>query len=155
VDFGGVIIEWTKEEKDVTLSRSNVPDAFESLRQLVDGRFGDNVFVVSKTERETQDKIIAWLLHQNFYKITGVKLENIYFCQKREEKAGICKKLGITHFIDDRLENLGYLSNVGVKNLYLFQGRQNEIQKNIHFIPMVKLVNSWQEILSKLLPSVD
>ena len=155
VDFGGMILEWAKDEKDVTLSRRNVQDAFESLRQLTDRRFGENVFLISKTEQEKKYKILAWLLTKIFYKRTCISPKNIYFCWERKEKADICKKLGITHFIDDRLENLGYLSNVGVKNLYFFQGRKDEIQKNIRFIPMVQLVNSWSEILSKLLPEVD
>jgi len=59
------------------------------------------------------------------------------------------KDSGITHFVDDRLEVLGYLTTVGVR--YLFQARSDEVKRSL-FLGSVRQVNSWQEILTRELP---
>lgn len=151
VDIGGVIISRTKGKEDTELSYDSLPGAFEALRQLVGQRFGDKVCIISKAKQSTQDRMLTWLASRNFYEIAGVKPENVNFCRKRNEKADICQKLGVTHFIDDRLEVLGYISAVGVERLYLFQGHRKEIQQNLSILLLVKRVESWEEILAELL----
>ncbi|MDP3770860.1 MAG: hypothetical protein Q8R16_01000, partial [bacterium] len=84
------------------------------------------------------------------YERTGIGRDHVRFCRERHEKAGICEELGITHFVDDRLEVLGNLTTVGT--LYLFQPRPNEVRRFAHFLDRVRQVNAWQEILQQELP---
>ena len=153
VDIGGVIIDRANDNSDTSFFSDNylrttaVPGAFDALRQLVDKRFRDNVFLVSKCGQFVQEKTLRWLDHHRFYELTGVKRDQVRFCRERNEKAGICGMIGATHFIDDRLEVLGNLTRV--KNLYLFQPRPHEVRRFSHFLNRVTQVNSWQEILQR------
>jgi len=152
VDIGGVIIDRVNDGTDTSFFSDNylqttaVPGVFDALRQLVENRFGDRVHLVSKCGQNVQDKTLHWLDYHRFYDLTGIGRERVHFCRERHEKAGICEKLGITHFVDDRLEVLGNLTTVGT--LYLFQPRPDEVQRFVRFLNRVKEVNSWQEILT-------
>lgn len=156
VDIGGVIIDRINNGTDTSFFSDNylqttaVPGVFDALRQLVEKRFSDKVFLVSKCGQRVQDKTLHWLDHHRFYDLTGIGREHVHFCRERHEKAGICEELGITHFIDDRLEVLGNLTTVGT--LYLFQPRLDEVRQFARFLNRVKQVNSWQEILKRELP---
>jgi hypothetical protein len=151
VDIGGVIIDRINDKTDTSFFSENylkttaVPGAFDALRELVEKRFGKNVFLVSKCGKSIQRKTVEWLNHHNFHEITGIERSNVRFCLERHEKAGICDELGITHFVDDRLEVLSNLTNVNT--LYLFQPRPDEVRLFVQSLDRVKQVNSWQEIL--------
>jgi hypothetical protein len=138
---------------DNFLNTTPVPEAFETLRELVDRRFGDNVHLVSKCGRRTQEKTLQWLEHHNFYQRTGINPAHVHFCRERREKAGICARLGATHFIDDRLEILSYLTSV--PNLYLFQADAREVNRFRHVLPSVTRVESWAEILQREMPATQ
>jgi hypothetical protein len=95
-----------------------------------------------------QSKTLRWLKHHRFYELTGVKLRHVHFCLEREAKAVICRKLRITHFIDDRLDVLLNLKTVS--NLYLLQAVDdvNDAELARHSIHRVR---NWQEIRVALL----
>ncbi|QQG46104.1 MAG: hypothetical protein HYY55_04040 [Candidatus Niyogibacteria bacterium] len=156
VDIGGVIIDRVNDGTDTSFFTDNylrttaVPGVFDALRQLVEKRFGDKVFLVSKCGQRVQNKTLQWLDHHRFYDLTGIGRERVRFCRERHEKAGICEELGVTHFVDDRLEVLGNLATVST--LYLFQPRPDEVWRYARFLSRVKQVNSWQEILNGELP---
>ncbi len=156
VDIGGVIIDRINDGTDTSFFSENylhtteVPGVFEALRRLVAEKFGDKVFLVSKCGQRTSDKTLAWLEYHDFHRITGVGSDAVHFCRERHQKAPICQKLGITHFVDDRLEILGRLATVST--LYLFQPNSKEIRKFAQFLSRVHQVQSWQEILDKELP---
>ncbi len=155
VDIGGVIIDRKNDGTDTSFFTDNylrttaVPGVFHALRQLVEKRFGDKVFLVSKCGRGVQSKTLHWLAYNSFYDLTGIGRDQVHFFRKRHEKASICEKLGITHFVDDRLEVLGNLTTVGT--LYLFQPRPDEVRRFRHFLNRVRQVDSWQEITKELL----
>ncbi len=94
------------------------PGAFDAVRDIVE-LFDGDAWLVSKCGKTVQDKTKRWLRHWNFYGETGLKPENLRFCLKRPEKAGHCKQLKLTYFIDDRLDVLEHLQGI-VPNLYLF-----------------------------------
>lgn len=156
VDIGGVIIDRINDGTDTSFFGDNylrttaVPGVFEALRRLVDERFGERVWLVSKCGRRIQEKTLRWLRHHDFYNQTGIRQDHVRFCLQRHEKAGICEELGITHFVDDRLEILGNLRTA--KCLYLFQPNPNEVRRFAHFLDRVRQVNAWEEILRELLP---
>ncbi len=155
VDIGGVVIDRVNDHTDTSFFGSNylkttaVNLALPSLAQLVNRRFFGNVFLVSKCGVQTEAKTREWLDHHQFYLRTGIRRENVCFCRERRDKAPLCKELGITHFIDDRLEVLGFLDSV--PNCFLFQPQDREVQKFKHFLPKVHRVESWTEVLDRLL----
>jgi hypothetical protein len=156
IDVGGVIIDRINDKTDTSffghnyLATTACPDAFECIRKLTREHFGiENVYLVSKAREKTEKRTKEWLVHHKFYDITGIKPENVYVCRDRDGKAPICKDLGITYFIDDRLEVLGYLTTV--ENLYLFQGRSKEIEKHKEHLERVVKVDNWRDVTSKIL----
>ena len=146
VDIGGVIINRTLKGD----SYPPLPDVFEVLKNLREKKFG-NIILVSHADSDLRMKMLDWLLRQDFHRKTGISFLNIHFSRKRSEKVAICRKYKVTHFIDDRTEVLGHLLGSGIKSLYLFQGRQDEMKSNMHILPFIKQVASLQEIAKELL----
>lgn len=147
VDIGGVIIERTDESDDTSFWGDNflqtpaVSGAFEAIRELRLGRFGAGLFVVSKSGPYTEWRARQWLAHHRFHERTGVPRENVTFCRRREDKAGIARDLGLTHFVDDRLDVLRHLD--GVPHRYLFKPTTDEE------VPIgVRRVDGWPEAAS-------
>lgn len=155
VDVGGVIIDRAADDTDTSFFSDNylrtpaVRGAFSSLRRLVDDRFGTHVFLISKCGANVERKTREWLDHRRFYGRTGVPRENVRFCRQRWEKANVCHELGITHFVDDRLEVLGYLGRV--PNRFLFRPDEEEVQAHADTLGQVRRVESWLDVLRALL----
>jgi len=112
-------------------------DVVPSLVRLFRGR----VWLVSKCGPRVQEKSRLWLRHHRFFERTGMAPENLRFCLERPQKADHCAQLGITHFIDDRLDVLQCLEGV-VPHRYLFGP-----QKNAGTPHGVVAVPSWNEAL--------
>ena len=104
--------------------------------------------LVSKCGPGVEAKTRAWLVHHRFGDITGVWEERLHFCRTRADKAPVCERLGVTHFIDDRLEVLGYLSTV--PHRYLFQPDEKEMARHAAHLPLVCIVQSWREVADAL-----
>ncbi|HIC79952.1 MAG TPA: hypothetical protein EYP07_03165 [Kiloniellaceae bacterium] len=155
VDIGGVIIEGVSAAADTSFFSDNylktpaLPGAIEALQRLADARFGENIFLVSKCGARTEARTREWLSHHLVYARAGLDPARLRFCRKRHEKAPICEDLGITHFIDDRLEVLGYLESV--PNRLLFRPQEAEVAANARHLPAVTRVESWDEVLDCLL----
>ncbi len=153
VDIGGVIIDRVNDNTDTSFFGDNylrttpVPGVFDALRKLVDQRFGDQVYLVSKCGQKVQNKTLQWLEHHHFYDITQIKRGHVHFCRERHQKSEICQRLRITHFIDDRLEVLSYLTTVA--NRYLFRPDIKEVGRFYGYLKNVNRVDSWQEILKR------
>lgn len=150
IDIGGVIIDRKKNDSSDTslfgpnyLNAFAVEGAFDTIKILHE-RFAGEVYVVSKCGANIERKSREWLVHNGFTATTGVKMENVHFCRRRSDKAPICEKLGITHFIDDKLEVLSYLTSV--KNRYLFDPNPQEVQEYSRFLPLVTKVLTWKEL---------
>jgi len=112
IDIGGVIIthvarsqrESTKEDTSFAesfLKTPPVPGAIQHIQALVK-RFGKpNVFIISYAGSSMEQKSKLWLTHHNFYEKTGLLERNVVVCRIPSQKATICDRLGITHFVDD------------------------------------------------------
>jgi hypothetical protein len=154
LDVGGVIIDRVNDAEDTSffgnryLETTAVPGVFAALRTLADARFGGEVYLVSKCGRRVQERTLEWLAHHDFYAATSISPEQVHFCRKRADKAGVCSELGITHFVDDRLEVLSYLHHV--PHRYLFQPSAEEVRQFAQFLPHVVQVASWAELLQAL-----
>jgi len=161
VDIGGVIIAGTEEHKDTFFNRANyletpaVEGAFEGLQELVDKHFHKRVYLVSKGGRHTEVKTREWLAHHDFYRKAGVREKHVNFCKERKDKADRCRQLGVTHFIDDLLEVLGYLHEAGIKNLYLLNPHPNGVEEYKRYLRHVQPVASWKDTVEMMLRSVE
>lgn len=132
------------------LATTAVPHAFRVLAKLVEKRFGERLHLVSKCGPAVKEKTLKWLAHHKFHEQTGVPAANLHFCLERHEKADICGRLKVTHFIDDRLEVLGYLAGL-VPHLYLFSPKIEETAKFSKYRSKVRVMNNWLEIEQALL----
>jgi len=154
VDVGGVIIDRPRDapapQTGDTLLSDAVPGAIDGLCRLVNWRFGHEVYLVSRCGERVRNETLDWFQKTHFYQLTGIRPDNVHFCRERREKAVICERLSITHFVDDRLEILGYLAEK-VGYLYLFRPRPEEIKKFIKFLLRVRCFDSWKELTDELL----
>ena len=155
VDVGGVIIDRVNGVTDTSFFSDNdlqttaVPGVFEALAQLRDRRFGDQIHLVSKCGPRVEEKTRRWLAHRDFAGRTGIAPERWHFCRTREGKAPLCAALGVTHFVDDRLEVLGYLG--GVPHCFLFRPEPGELQRHRRHLPAVGIAESWPAMTALVL----
>jgi hypothetical protein len=106
-------------------------DVVPELVELFDGQ----VWLVSKAGPRMQEKTRLWLLHHRFFERTGIAPDRLRFCLERPQKADHCKELGITHFIDDRLDVLECLRGI-VPNRFLFgPQRKCSVPQGILLVP--------------------
>ena len=150
VDIGNVLIENrdTTEEyrQKYYLSIPPVSGVFSALKKISDAHPG-NVYLISKCKKEAEEHILEWLHAHNFFKETGIHIENILFVRERSGKVGICKQLGITHFIDDRLEVLSHMVDT-VPYLFLYRPNEEEVLQFKEFLPEVTVINEWGDIFN-------
>ena len=129
VDIGRVIIgtadadgkadtSFLSGSEDRALETPAAEGAFEAIRDLVEV-FEGRVWLVSKCGPRIQNLTKRWLEHHSFYDRTGLAKDHLRFCLKRPEKRVHCEELGLTVFVDDRLDVLEHLRGV-VGHLILF-----------------------------------
>lgn len=158
VDIGNVIIDHRHSDpNDKTFHEerySTIPGTegvFDALKSLND-HFDGNVYLISKCTLWAEQKILQWLKDNAFFTKTGIDSSHVYFVRERHEKDPLCRKLGITHFIDDRLEVLSHMIE-STPHLYLFQPKQEEIDEFNQFLAKVTVVNSWREAVKAIMNS--
>lgn len=154
IDIGGVIIKRIDSDADTSFQKDYlgtpaVDGAIEIIGELVERHFGANVYLISKCGPKVEALTLQWLDAHRFFQRSEIPSDNIRFCRERSQKAAICETLGVTHFIDDRLEVLSHLKTV--RSLYLFQPRQEEVRRFAQHLDRVHLVHSWIEIRDSLL----
>ena len=159
VDIGNVIINHRlSDPNDKTLHEerySTIPASegvFEALNEL-NTYFNGEIYLISKCTEWAEVKILQWLKDNNFYTKTGVNEKHVYFVRERADKDGVCKKLGITHFIDDRLEVLSHMVE-STPYLFLFQPDQKEVDEFKEFLPKVTVVKGWDQVVGSITKSV-
>src|SRR5262245_59446882 len=94
------------------------PAMFDIVPALV-RLFGGQVWLVSKAGSRIERLTRLWLAHHRFFERTGMRSDNVRFCRRREEKREHAIALGLTDFIDDRVDVLEHLRGV-VPRLLLF-----------------------------------
>lgn len=116
---------------------------FEVVPSLVK-RFNQQVWIVSKCGPRIQQRTLQWFRHHRFFERTGISPRNVRFCLKRPEKAGHCREIGITHFIDDRPDVLAPMADV-VPNRYLFGPQRTPAEPGM--IPVL----TWEQVARELI----
>lgn len=125
VDVGGVIVDRVAEGSDTSffadryLDTPAVPGAFEGLGVLSQ-HFEGRLYIISKAGPRIAAKTRHWLRHHGVFADGGILEDRLHFVSDRREKATLCRRFEITHFIDDRLDVLLNLDSVDHR--YLFTG---------------------------------
>ena len=155
LDFGKVILGAVRDGKadtsflgtsfDQAMQTPASDGAVEAVTELVDAFYG-NVWIVSKCGPSVERKTRGWLDRHDFYGVTGLNPQNVRFCRKRPEKAPICQEIGITHFVDDRIDVLTPMQGI-VARLYLFGEQEPGFQCPAYATPVL----SWSEVLAEIL----
>ena len=143
-DTGWLMEHYRDHQRTDSLPRA---DEREQIGFRLMKRFGPpNVHLVSKAGPGVQNKTWHWLRHHDVYGQTGLAPSRVWFCLERHQKRGHCERLGITHFIDDRLDVLVHLRGV-VPYLYLF-GEQRRGQAAPSW---VQPVSDWPAATARIL----
>jgi len=155
IDIGGVVIDRVNDVADTSfvggrhLETAAVPGTIEALSRLVEERFGPDVHLISRCSPEAERKTREWLDHHNVFARTGINESHLHFCRERLETAPIAEWLELTHFVDDRLEVLGYLKTVPHK--YLFRAAEEEVVRHRWHLDTVIPVERWDDVTGLLL----
>lgn len=120
--------------------------AVEAVSLLVEA-FEGQVWIVSKCGPTVEKKTRGWLKHNRFYQDTGLAPANLRFCRQRKDKTPICKQLGISHFVDDRIDVLEHMVET-VSGLYLF-GEQPTKQRTPTWAISVA---DWDAVIQAIIP---
>lgn len=152
-DIGGVLaahatLEYL-EQPGRHLAIPEIEGAFDAVRQLREEKFGDEGYVISMCDEQIEVRSREWLTHTNFVKRTGIVWDRIIYCRTFAEKAQIAGRLGLTHFVDDRLEVMEDFNNE--ERLYLFQSNAQERARFSRHLHKVLEVQSWREIVADIL----
>ncbi len=133
-----------------TLSGRVMPQAIESIKKIVKAKHFQEIYIISKVNPLSK-RIFLFRLHRlDFWNRTGISPNQIYFCRRHEDKAAICKKLNITHFVDDRLRVLHNLKSV--RHRYALNPRRlTEQRRYPEAFRGVVVVKNWDELLARLI----
>lgn len=153
IDIGGVIIDRARNDgSDTSLFGENylnahaVDSVMEAIAKINKELFPNETYIISKCGANMERKSREWLKHNGFYEKTGMSEDKVHFCRQRADKAPIAQKLGLTHFIDDKYEVLGYMKAV-VATRILFCPDKEEIIKTGPLAGPVIPVFSWNDVL--------
>jgi len=72
VDIGGVIIDRVSEDDQSYAGAVAVEGAFEAIARLVQRRFREHVWLVSRCEESREPVLVEWLERHDFFGSTGV-----------------------------------------------------------------------------------
>jgi hypothetical protein len=156
IDIGNVL---TKRDTDIRpfgedyLNVQSCNGAFEAVATLAEIAGLSNIFIISKCSLENQKKSLEWLEYKEFFSLTGVRQEHVYFCLKRSDKRTIAENLLLNYFVDDRWTVLTHLVTLdSIRKMYLFRPVPAEKEAFIkgYTGEQIMLVESWEQIVDDL-----
>jgi hypothetical protein len=160
IDIGRVLIApgGSGGRADTSFIQGSLADALETppmdgaidaVARLVDA-FDRRVWLISKCYPRVQDRTRRWLDHHAFYERTNLRRDRVVFCLERSEKAGHCERLGVTSFIDDRIDVLEAMRG-RVPRLFLF----GEQRVGLPEADWYQRLLSWNESLQPVMAILD
>ncbi|MGI5150516.1 hypothetical protein ACQEVC_29885 [Plantactinospora sp. CA-294935] len=158
VDVGGVLVTLAGRDDDTSffggqpLLTPAVPGVFDALAALTAGPFAGRLHLVSKAGPKVAANTRAWLVHHRFFDRTGIPVGHLHFVRERRDKAPVCQRLGITHFVDDRLDVLAHLETV--EHRYLFLGGTDERPPDGAVPDWATVADTWAALGTLLRESV-
>ncbi|MFD0774877.1 hypothetical protein ACFQZ2_13135 [Streptomonospora algeriensis] len=158
VDIGGVLIHRLSDDQDTSffgdtpMRTPAVDGAFEALAELAQNPFQGRVHLISKARPATADRTRRWLALHAFSGRTGIPGDHLHFVPERADKAPVCERLGITHFVDDRIDVLRHLGTV--PHRYLFTGGGGADDAPSELPEWVQQVAAWPDLAEAVRRSV-
>lgn len=160
VDIGGVLVDRVAEGTDTSffgqdpMSTPAVIGAVESLTELAARVFDYRIHLVSKAGPRVEAVTRAWLQHTGFFSATRLGEHQLHFVRERRDKAAICTRLGVTHFVDDRMSVLNHLASV--PHRYLFTGGlgSRPVPDAITIPLSMTVVSDWLSLSQQLVESL-
>lgn len=152
LDIGGTIVDDGYDRQLEIPKFVDLPPhhgAIAAIMRLRE-RFGRRLFIVSRINK-VKDAVEAlqWFDRHRFFRLTGLAMNNIHFCWKRHEKAAICQRLKITHFVDNRHDVLHHME--GVVPVRILFGPRNPGYEVKYPNWGGRYAQSWDEIAAFLL----
>lgn len=153
VDVGGVVVDRVAEGTDTSFFGENhletpaVAGAISGLR-LLNSHFEGRVYLISKAGPKIAAKTRDWLDHHDVFTRTGVVADQLFFVRERKDKTSLCRKLGITHFVDDRIDVLLHLDTV--EHRYLFVGGLGRHPPPASVPSEISVVSSWPDLAAQI-----
>lgn len=123
IDVGGVLVDFIARGEDTSffgtrpIETPATEGSHEALSRLLD-LFAGRVYIVSKAGPRIAGLTRQWLVEQQFVGPGALAESDVFFVTERSEKNTVCRRVGITHFIDDRLDVLKHLATVEMRVLY-------------------------------------
>ena len=111
-----------------------VEGALETLAEL-DGE----LYIVSARAPDSVRYAQQWFLKHRVYDL--VPAERIFFCNGNTEKRGYCERLGISMFLDDKLEVLDALPRATTKVLF----DADDVARDLSLDERMHVVPNWRE----------
>jgi hypothetical protein len=144
IDIGRVLMCPAEDDGRPDSSFLSLPDAqalevpaspclWDVLPAIVDV-FERRVWLVSKAGARIEALTRRWLAHHDFFARAGMAPDAARFCRKRPEKRDHALVLGLTHFIDDRVDVLQALRGA-VPHLYLFGAQSGPLPAFATHVP--------------------
>ena len=158
LDVGGVLVDRVAEGSDTSffggrpMDTPAVPGALEALPRLLE-LFDHRVHIVSKAGPKISELTRRWLEVRGAAGGDGIPAGNVHFVRKRPDKHEVCERLGVTHFVDDRLDVLEHLTTVDRR--YLFTGGLGGHRAPSSVPGWATVVNEWPRLLGLLLRDVE
>lgn len=158
VDVGGVLVDRVAEGSDTSffgdrpMDTPAVAGALEAVAELVE-LFEFRVHIVSKAGPKIAELTRRWLGSRGVTGDGGIPLDNVHFVRKRPEKHPICEQLGVTHFVDDRLDVLAHLTSVDQR--YLFIGGLGDREAPMQVPDWATIIDAWPRLVGLLLRDVE
>ncbi|QQS22818.1 hypothetical protein IPM19_04305 [bacterium] len=153
LDVGNVLVMATQQEalQDDFLLRKPTDNAFETIASLVQEKIfePENIFIISACGPDTEQKTKQWFRHHRIFHRVGIRSKNWYFVRHRSDKAPVCRALGITHFVDDRLDVLDNIHRESPRTK-LFAFNPRSMMMSLAQWQYITVVNNFVELEAKL-----
>jgi hypothetical protein len=159
IDVGGVIVDLVGHDSDTSFFGSRpldtpaVPDAFATIAALAHDSFDGRAVIISKAGPRVSARTLEWLRHHRFHEVTGIAPVDVHFVRARSDKAEVCRRLGVTHFIDDRLDVLQALTTVSHR--YFFVGGLGSQTRPLTDVPAgITRRDTWPQLAASIRASL-
>jgi hypothetical protein len=132
-------LSWSSVSEGVWTLWPHVEDVLPRLVEKAEA-----TYFVSKVNEEQKARSIKWFDESQFCERMGIPRENVFYCEERKDKGPICKKLGVTHFVDDRPEVMAYLDPAIFK--IIFSPQISHLFSWFNMLVNCKVVTNWLQV---------
>ena len=157
-DVGNVILRNDTDSPELSFSQRPqyyLDGAVEVIDRTVHALKPENAFIISKCGPNMQERTLEFFDEHDFYGNTGFKRGHVLFCLNRADKAPIAADLGLTHFVDDRLDILQSLVTVDTRMLFRRQEKEPVNPKLLGSgDKAIRIAHNWDDVWDILVETI-